>query len=263
MLSTLLEASPPGRDWPTLRDAFSLIVGGLRARSARSQQQARTTSLRLALLLAASLWLAAQPLDAMWASQNGTLLPGGIYAACALLLVATFAAPWFASRGVTITLAVVTAAVLGLNAYYREYGHQYAWGVALFVVPPLALAAIVAAEPARPPRCWLWIPGSAFVASTLFFIQHLAVRSAQASSIVGIAATVIEYGTVCAVFLWLTVDARPAIALAILGEWLVAPSLAFAAFAGSRLTAVYYAALLIPLAVGGLAIVRLRRPVVR
>ena len=32
MLSTLLEASPPGRTWPTLRDARALIAGGMRVR---------------------------------------------------------------------------------------------------------------------------------------------------------------------------------------------------------------------------------------
>jgi hypothetical protein len=32
MLGTLLEASPPGRRWPSLRDAWSLVIGGLRVR---------------------------------------------------------------------------------------------------------------------------------------------------------------------------------------------------------------------------------------
>ena len=32
MLGTLLEASPPGRSWPSFRDARGLIIGGLRVR---------------------------------------------------------------------------------------------------------------------------------------------------------------------------------------------------------------------------------------
>ena len=32
MLGTLLEASPPGRKWPSFRDARSLVIGGLRVR---------------------------------------------------------------------------------------------------------------------------------------------------------------------------------------------------------------------------------------
>ena len=32
MLGTLLEASPPGRSWPSFRDARALIIGGLRVR---------------------------------------------------------------------------------------------------------------------------------------------------------------------------------------------------------------------------------------
>jgi hypothetical protein len=32
MLGTLLEASPPGRRWPSVRDARALVIGGLRVR---------------------------------------------------------------------------------------------------------------------------------------------------------------------------------------------------------------------------------------
>jgi hypothetical protein len=32
MLGTLLEASPPGRSWPSFRDARALVIGGLRVR---------------------------------------------------------------------------------------------------------------------------------------------------------------------------------------------------------------------------------------
>jgi len=32
MLGTLLEASPPGRKWPSVRDARALVIGGLRVR---------------------------------------------------------------------------------------------------------------------------------------------------------------------------------------------------------------------------------------
>jgi hypothetical protein len=259
MLGTLLATSRPGRNWPALRDARSLIANGLRARAAQSRQQPLVRNLRLTVLLAASLWLAALPLYTMWASHNGAPLPAGVYAAAAVLLGVTVAAPWFASRGVTISLALVSATALGLNAYYREYGPQFHFGVALIVVPPLALAAVVMAEPVRPPRSWLWIPGSAFVASALYFCQNFLVRSPRASSIVGIAATAIVCGIVCAILLWLVVDARPVIGLVILAEWLVAPSLAYAAAGGSRLTGSHYAALMIPLAIGGLALVRLRR----
>lgn len=38
MLGTLLEASPPRRNWPAPRDARSLIAGGLRARAALNRR---------------------------------------------------------------------------------------------------------------------------------------------------------------------------------------------------------------------------------
>lgn len=255
ILGTLLDASPPGRGWPAPRDTWSLVAGGVRARAARNRQLPLATSLRLALILGAALWLAVSPIYRELWFPGGAPLPGAVYAASALLLAATFAAPWFARRGFAISLALIAALALGALAYYVAH---FRFGVALFVVPPLALAAGLAAEPVRPPRCWLWIPGSAFAGSALFFIQPQ-VANAMASSIVGIADTVIVVCVVCATLLWLAADARLAIALVIWCEWLIPAGVARAVLNGARVTAVTYAVVLVPLAVAGLAIVRLRR----
>lgn len=258
IIGTLLDASPPGRDWPAPRDARSLIAAGLRVRAARNRQQPVATSLRLTLLLAAALWLTWDPYQLLWFINVSPLgqalsLLGGV------LVAATVAAPWFARRGVTVALAVSTALALGL-AYYHVYEPVNPVYLALYVVPPLAMAVVAAAEPVRPPRAWLWLPASLFAASALFYLQHM-VNGALASSLVGIVATVIAYGLVCATVLWLAVDVRPAIAFLIGWEWLLGPRAAFAAIRGTWLTGSYYAALAVPLAAGGLAIaiVRLRR----
>jgi hypothetical protein len=258
IISTLLEASPPGREWPAPRDAWSLIAGGLRARTARNWQLPVATSLRLTLLLAAALWLTWDPYQLLW-FINVSPLGQAMSVLGGVLVAATVAAPWFAHRGVTVSLAVSTALALGL-AYYQAYEPNNPVLVALYVVPPLALAAVAATEPVRPPRAWLWLPASLFAASALFYVQHM-VASALASSIVGIAATVIAYGIVCATVLWLAVDIRPAIAFLIGWAWLLGPRAAFAAIHGTWMTGSYYAALAVPLAAGGLAIaiVRLRR----
>jgi hypothetical protein len=177
------------------------------------------TSLRLTLLLAAALWLTWDPYQLLWfinvrpLGQALSLLGG-------LLVAATLAAPWFARRGVTIALAVSTAVALGL-AYYHVNEPVNPIYLAPHVIPPLALAALAAAEQVRPPRAWLWLPGSLFAASALFYLQHM-VDGALASSLIGIAATVIAYGIVCATVLWLAVDVRPAIAFLIGWEWLLA-----------------------------------------
>jgi hypothetical protein len=258
IISTLLEASPPGREWPALRDAWSLVTGGLRVRAARNRQLPVATNLRLTLLLAAALWLTWDPYQLLWFINVSPLghalsLLGGV------LVAATVAAPWFAPRPVTVSLAASTALALGL-AYYHAYKPVNPVYVALYVVPPLAVAVVAATEPVRPPRAWLCLPASLFAASALFYVQHM-VASALAESIVGIAATVIAYGIVCATVLWLAVDIRPAIAFLIGWEWLLGPRAALAAIHGTWMTASYYAWLAVPLAAGGLAIaiVRLRR----
>ncbi|MGI9009030.1 MAG: hypothetical protein ACR2FU_23055 [Streptosporangiaceae bacterium] len=191
---------------------------------------------------------------------NGDPLPGAVYAACGLLLIAAIAAPWVPRRGIAVSLALTTALSFGLLAYL---GPHFRFGVALYVVPPLALAAAVAKEPTRPPLCWLWIPASAFAASTLSFIRlSLMDRSPQASWIAVPAATVIACGLACAVVLWLAVDARPFIAVVMVFEWLIQPDFAYPGLSGGLIFIGRDAVLLlVPLWLAGLAIGLLRRKV--
>lgn len=259
ILGTLLDGSPEGRSWPAPREAWSLVTGGLRVRAARNRQQPFATSLRLALLLAAALGLAANSMYRWLWWVNGAPPSGGIGAICAICAVLAGAAvvtPWFARRSVTICLALIAALALGLLAYHAGFR----FGVAWFVVPPLALAAVVAMEPARPPRAWLAIPAAGFLASALLlFVQALVDYSPGLSSVVGIAGTVLVDGIGCGALLWIIVDARPAIAVAIFLEGFYGlPGLGFAVRYGWITPGVTSRALLIPLAVGALTVARLR-----
>lgn len=269
MLSTLVEASAPGRNWPAPRDARSLIAGGLRARHAENGRLPFATNMRLVLMLGIVLWLAAIPSTVM---NFAPLWPGAAYLTCALLLAVTIAAPWFAHRGITISLALATAVALGLLAYHVYEPHPVTGAVtyaavlplvidvARFVVPPLVLAAIVAAEPVRPPRSWLWLPGAMAVAFALLYTGARVDFSPLASSITGSAGTVILWVLLCAVAAWLATDTRPAIALVIALELAIAPDLVFQAAAGyARASSRVVLLALIPLAAGMLASVRLRR----
>jgi len=260
ILGTLLDASPPGRSWPAPRDAWSMVTGGLRVRAARNLEYPLATNLRIALLLAAALGLAANPWYRWLWWVNGVTPPRAAYpayAVCALLVGATVVAPWFARRSVTIPLALLAALALGLIALFD--GHYRFW-VAWYVVPALVLAAVVAKEPARPPRRWLWIPASAFLATTLlFFVQLLVDSSARLSSIVGIAGTVLVDGVGIAVLLWLAVDVRPAIAVAIFLEGFYGlPGFYWALRYHWSTPGLTSRELLLPLAVGGLAVALLR-----
>lgn len=260
ILGTLLDASQPGRSWPAPRDAWSMVTGGLRVRAAPSRQYPLATNLRLALLLAAALGLAANPMYRWLWWVNGVTPPRVAYpgyAVCALLVGATVVAPWFARRSVTIPLALTTALTLVLIALYD--GHYRFW-VAWYVVPALVLAAVVAKEPARPPRRWLWIPASAFLAATLlFFVQDLVAFSARLGSIVGIAGTVLVDGIGIVVLLWLAVDARPAIGVAIFLEGFYGlPGFYWALRNHWDTPGLTSRELLLPLAVGCLAVALLR-----
>src|SRR5215469_11069950 len=57
MLGTLLEATADGRDWPSARDAWSLLAGGIRARRAGNRRLGPATSLRQAVVLGLALYL--------------------------------------------------------------------------------------------------------------------------------------------------------------------------------------------------------------
>jgi len=260
ILGTMLDASPPDRTWPAPRDAWSMVIGGLRVRAARNRQYPLATNLRLALVLAASIGLAANPFYRWLWWVNGATVPRAAYPAylvCAVIVGAAVVAPWFARRSVTTPLALLAALALGLIALYD--GHYRFWA-AWYVVPALVLAAVVAKEPARPPRRWLWVPASAFLATTLlFFVQALVDYSPRLSSIVGIAGTVLVDGIGIAVLLWLAVDARPAIGVAIFLEGFYGlPGLAFAFRYNWDTPGLTTRVLLLPLAVGGLAVILLR-----
>jgi hypothetical protein len=180
--------------------------------------------------------------------------PGARYGICALLIVATVVAIWFAHRGVTIALALITAIALGLLAH-----HVGGAGVAEFVVPPLVLAVAVAAERVRPPRSWLCLPAAAAVGSALSYIQIMTTEVFPGqNAIVEVATELAFIGLLAAILLWLTTDERPALALVFGLALAIEPDFALAAVRGSA-TIQECVAAVTPLALGALAALILRR----
>src|SRR5262249_21952028 len=51
MIGTMLEATPEGQDWPSVRDSWSLLAGGLKARAAVNRQVPVSTAVRQAAVL--------------------------------------------------------------------------------------------------------------------------------------------------------------------------------------------------------------------
>jgi hypothetical protein len=55
ILGTLMETTPPGRDWPPARDLASVLSGGLRARGHANRRHGPAVSLRQAAILGIAL----------------------------------------------------------------------------------------------------------------------------------------------------------------------------------------------------------------
>jgi hypothetical protein len=249
IIGTLLEVSPPGSTWPVAREAASVIAAGVRARAATNRRQPAVTNLRLVLLLAAVLWLSWDCYELMTIlvsprGQTFSILAG-------LLIATTVAAPWFAPRVVAVLLAAGTAVAAGL-AYHNVAQSPRLIYLAPQVIPSLTLAIVTAAGASRPPRAWFWLTGALGAASILRYAQDMAF-SPLVNSGIGLAIALITWGVVAAAVLWLAVDVRPALALLIGWEWLLAPTAAFAALRGDWLFGPYYMNMAVPLA--GVAIV--------
>lgn len=177
ILGTLLEATPPGRDWPPARDLASVLGGGLRARRDANRRQGAAASLRQAAVLGIALYISAmlsQELSNLrfpgWSSGPlgwKVLLPF-------VPLAATLAAAWSGRRW----LATVTAVAAGAAIAYRSFSVLGPYRptavevMAPLTVPLLLLAALVlltrSAE--RPPRSWLWLPCLPVGVALLFVI---------------------------------------------------------------------------------------------
>jgi FtsH-binding integral membrane protein len=224
ILGTLLDATPAGRSWPPARDAWSVITGGLHVRAARNRQLPLATNLRLAALLAASLWhgLAVGGFlftvvfpDSLDLGPRHAPLPAlGVIlfaTACALGACLAIASAWFWRRSVTITLALAVAAASALGLTLIHSQGDLLIDLRL-IGPPLALAALATGKD-RPPRTWLWLPGLWLTAAALQVVLSANWWS-EPDYPLYIGFFIILGITV----LWLVVDARPAIAVGLCFE---------------------------------------------
>jgi hypothetical protein len=207
MLGTLLEASPPGRRWPSLRDARALIMGGFRVRAGQNQRLTTAANLRLAVLLGAALallWLVAGDLTDAILHWTHTYSPSPGIASEAVYGVLTLAAvvsAWFAPRPVVAVLAVAAAAL------------YVSWGDRIMAIQPaglLILLAVLVFGRERLPRPWLWLAGVVFAADLL---QGL--TPANSLYFLYIPLVFVPWIILGIVVLWAAVDARPLIAMAI------------------------------------------------
>jgi hypothetical protein len=180
ILATVLEAARDGRDWPTAREAWSLVTCGLRVRATRNSQLPFATNLRLAALLAAAIWLGQVAANyGTFANQEAAVRQFGqaaLLAVSALAGCLAIASAWFWRRNRTVALALTVLASLFLLS--RQVGGVL---TAQWIGAPLALAA-TATSKTRPPRCWLWIPAGSSSPSCWFTPSSLSGGRAPTSS---------------------------------------------------------------------------------
>jgi hypothetical protein len=196
MLATLLEAAPAGETWPSLRDARALVMGGLRVRAAQNHRLGTAANLRLSALFGV-----AMALGIVVASGIRPVIDGAIPLTRGYpwylpvlwsLTLAVVGLAWFARRPATIMIAALAAAAVSF--YPGQPDAFRAYTLLLVVLAVLARGAV------RPPRSWLWWLG-AFPVWLLTGIP------------------VLLPAIVLALVLWIVVDARPAVALALLAAF--------------------------------------------
>lgn len=164
IISTLLEATPPGRDWPPSREAASLVTAGLHARRAASLRQGLAASLRQIAVVGAVVYLAQLPTQAtgaaVWGARRGHFLYTWSYQLpffeLAILAIALLAAAWSGRRWL---VAVVAVAALILAVFWTARMQEWDLMLVLaeFAGPTVPVFLVFARRTERPPASLLWL----------------------------------------------------------------------------------------------------------
>jgi hypothetical protein len=221
MVGTLLETSAAGQVRPARKDARALVLGGLRVRSGFDQRLTAAASIRLTVLLAASLVVVSESafwimmVRGEWGYTFPSMAYGWVSLALLLLAIATVVLTWTRRRTATLIVVIATAALW----LYQPPGADLT--SAIPVVFALAVIGLLTwgREPPRLPLAWLGLPGLLLVVELITLIFRI---RTSVSPGVDLVPFILLAGTA----LWSVVDARPMTAVAIcIAFGLVAESL--------------------------------------
>lgn len=213
IIGTLLEAAPPGRSFPSAREAWSLIAAGRHARAARNRRPGVKANVRLALLLGISIYLSIHFGLALAGSVLG-FFPGQSWLTNTTLALGTAMAlaPWLGSRAAATALAISAGALVAYGDLRGNHGGTTTMSVAEILIVMAVLAAL-SGGPVRLPRSWLWLPGAfplALVAGRLLSPLHVLGPGPDLLGYLEVGALVL---LAVVVICWLVTDPRPAFAL--------------------------------------------------
>src|ERR1700735_3120880 len=240
MVGTLLETTPAGRTWPLARDIRALLLGGLRARSAQNRRLGTPANLRLAALLGCAVFLCCIASNYLGYGKFAVAIPAGQIpttgyppqfasgwaVAPALLILAAVLLAWLPGRK-AVALGAVAAGTAAV-AYDFSVALQTAGTPGLplqnpatypdllpllTILLPLAALVLLSGGQARLPRLWLWLPGVVIVQpviTQLVAAAHWSSGSVEPYPQLRMWLVMFAVATV-----WIGVDARPAIGVAI------------------------------------------------
>ena len=212
LIGTLLEATPPGRSFPSARDARALIAGGVRARATRNRRLSTTANLRLALLLGLSIFLGGN-INLYLAGQDvGPSRIHWLAVAAALLGAAVALAPWLGRRTVVTAVVIPAGVVFACEVLRQPFALADGRGVWLAgILIAMGALALLSGGPRRLPRSWLWLP---CVAMSGLAAGSLLRFSGEDNFFTGVYVPGYAIALLAAVVVcWLVTDARPAFGL--------------------------------------------------
>ncbi len=160
IIGTLLEAVPPGRDWPPSRETVALVAAGLRARRAANLRLGLAASLRQVAVVGAAVYLVQLPglgVGAVaWYARRGHQLSflfwnyEWLFYVLGLLALVILAAGWSGRRGLVAVCWLATdvrplaSLVFAFTVSRVVYG--FAYGRPLVTVGPTVIALGIAAS---------------------------------------------------------------------------------------------------------------------
>jgi hypothetical protein len=236
MLGTLLDTTPPGRTWPMPRDVRALLAGGLQARAAANRRLPLRANVRTAVFVGLAAFLgydAVDTLSSAWSAQGALsrwIEPpwdfgwGPVISPALILMTVVLA--WLSRRRAVVVVAAIPAWIESLavrtggpcgpglasacSQLEHAFGHYFGtaqWDEIVRLACLVGLVAVAGGDK-RPGRGWMWPVVLASLSPALL--------AGLPSGVTGQVVTGLSLTIGVVSIAWIAVDARPAMAAAVL-----------------------------------------------